>query len=362
MDIVKATASYEKWLGGHTKLVPADLKRKHRLMADRTDPFPFFRGTFYRWAQRWQTLGADLCGAPAVLAVGDIHIENFGTWRDAEGRLAWGVNDFDEAAVLPYTQDLVRLAASAAVEARQERLSLSVPDICETVASGYRGGLKRRRDGTLRPTLLDGDRRWLAPPRTAAEARGWWRRLERDLTRARPVPRAATAALRATLPRGAEVSVTGARAVGVGSLGKPRFAALAQWQGGPISREVKALVPSAVCWATGEERPPALPSILARAVRSPDPHFQVCGGWVCRRIAPDIERSAFVAGQGNATAARLLEAMGRELACVHDGDAAAVLADLARRPRKWLRKGVATMLSDVLDDWAAWRRKPGDRR
>ena len=32
-----------------------------------------------------------------VLAVGDLHVENFGTWRDTEGRLIWGINDFDEA-------------------------------------------------------------------------------------------------------------------------------------------------------------------------------------------------------------------------------------------------------------------------
>ena len=51
--------------------------------------------------------------APQVLAVGDLHTENFGTWRDGEGRLVWGINDFDEVAVMPYTLDLVRLAASA---------------------------------------------------------------------------------------------------------------------------------------------------------------------------------------------------------------------------------------------------------
>jgi hypothetical protein len=26
---------------------------------------------------------------PRVLGVGDIHLENFGTWRDAEGRMVW---------------------------------------------------------------------------------------------------------------------------------------------------------------------------------------------------------------------------------------------------------------------------------
>jgi uncharacterized protein (DUF2252 family) len=48
-----------------------------------------------------------------VLGVGDLHVENFGTWRDVEGRLVWGINDFDDANVIPYTGDLVRFAASA---------------------------------------------------------------------------------------------------------------------------------------------------------------------------------------------------------------------------------------------------------
>ena len=52
---------------------------------------------------------------PKVLAVGDLHIENFGTWRDSEGRLVWGVNDFDETWRLPYTQDLVRLTTSTLI-------------------------------------------------------------------------------------------------------------------------------------------------------------------------------------------------------------------------------------------------------
>jgi hypothetical protein len=39
-------------------------------------------------------------GAPVVTGVGDLHVENFGTWRDADARLVWGVNDFDEAAVM----------------------------------------------------------------------------------------------------------------------------------------------------------------------------------------------------------------------------------------------------------------------
>src|SRR5207248_373594 len=89
------------------------LEYKHERMADPDNPFPFFRGTYYRWVQHWPDVCPELADAPRVLAVGDLHVENYGTWRDADGRLAWGVNDFDEADELPYTNDLVRLAASA---------------------------------------------------------------------------------------------------------------------------------------------------------------------------------------------------------------------------------------------------------
>src|SRR5476649_440414 len=111
MNIVQATRQFEAWLRRHIPVVEADLAYKHEQM--RADPFLFFRATFYRWAQLWPEHCPTLAQSPEVLAVGDLHIENFGTWRDAEGRLVWGVNDVDEVCRLPYTQDLVRLATSA---------------------------------------------------------------------------------------------------------------------------------------------------------------------------------------------------------------------------------------------------------
>jgi len=100
MRIAKATASYEAWLGKRITLLPADLRRKHAAMAEGV--FFFFRATFYRWMQLWPEVCAKECQAPRVLAVGDLHVENFGTWRDVEGRLVWGINDFDEVYELPY--------------------------------------------------------------------------------------------------------------------------------------------------------------------------------------------------------------------------------------------------------------------
>ncbi|MGL1576695.1 DUF2252 family protein, partial [Vibrio parahaemolyticus] len=69
--------------------------------------------TFWRWVEVMPGVCPDLVTAPRVLAVGDLHVENYGTWRDAEGRLVWGINDFDEAFEMPYALDLLRLATSA---------------------------------------------------------------------------------------------------------------------------------------------------------------------------------------------------------------------------------------------------------
>ena len=113
MNIVDSTAAYESWLRAQLEgdVVEDDIDDKHAKMA--ADPFQFLRATYWRWAETIFDVCPKLKDAPAVLAVGDLHIENFGTWRDSEGRLVWGVNDFDEAAKMPYALDLVRLATSA---------------------------------------------------------------------------------------------------------------------------------------------------------------------------------------------------------------------------------------------------------
>jgi uncharacterized protein (DUF2252 family) len=69
-------------------------------------------------------------------------VENFGTWRDSRGRLAWGMNDFDEACELPFTNDLVRLATSAVFAANAVRIEASIEMVCELLLTGYGNGLQ----------------------------------------------------------------------------------------------------------------------------------------------------------------------------------------------------------------------------
>jgi uncharacterized protein (DUF2252 family) len=117
-NIVQATKSYEAWKRGYGLVVATELRDKHEKMKE--DPFQFLRSTYHRWAQLWPQICAEAWRAPQVLSVGDLHVDSFGTWRDEEGRLCWGVDDFDESWPLPYSNDLTRLAASTRIATRWE--------------------------------------------------------------------------------------------------------------------------------------------------------------------------------------------------------------------------------------------------
>ncbi|HBH42194.1 MAG TPA: hypothetical protein DDW26_09890, partial [Rhizobiales bacterium] len=104
--------------------------------------FAFLRATFYRWASLWPEVCPDLVKAPRVLAVGDLHVDNFGTWRDTEGRLVWGVNDFDEVANMPYAVDLVRLVTSAILAKQENGLTIDASGAATAALEGYRESLE----------------------------------------------------------------------------------------------------------------------------------------------------------------------------------------------------------------------------
>ena len=115
-----------------------------------TARFVFLRATYWRWAEIIPEICPDLMSAPPVLAVGDIHLENYGTWRDREGRLVWGVNDFDEAAEMPYTLDLARLSTSAALAVPADEKQRQTQG--KAILEGYADGLARPRPGPARRT------------------------------------------------------------------------------------------------------------------------------------------------------------------------------------------------------------------
>lgn len=354
MNIRASTKRYEAWLRSKVDVVEADLDLKHAEM--RAASFPFLRATFYRWVERAPALAPELLDAPEVLAVGDLHIENFGTWRDGEGRLVWGVNDFDESYPLPYTSDLLRLATSAHVAVVTEHLSVTRREACDAILGGYRRGI----EAGGRPFVLAEEHGWLrriALGKLRDPVR-YWKKIRMLPEHRDELPKAAERALLDDLPEKRLELRFARRIAGLGSLGRPRFVAIADWRGGVVARETKPLLPSACALASGDGRI-FYPDVVGRAVRVPDPFLRVQDGWIARRLAPDCARIDLVDLPANHDESKLLFAMGFETANVHLGTIGArerIAADLRGREPRWLHRAVKRMTADVLADRLAFSR------
>src|SRR6266571_3398804 len=296
MNMVKATRRFEEWLRRRTAVVEPDLRTKHKHMAEAA--FPFLRATFYRWMQVWPEVCSDLAKAPKVLAVGDLHIENFGTWRDAEGRLIWGVNDFDEAAEVPYTNDLLRLATSAILAAEEGHLALKPKEACNAILDGY-GKSLAEHGGAF---VLEEEHKWL-------------------------------------------------RQIATGELRDP----VPFWKKMDGLPEVKSAIP-----ASAREGPTEIlyPAIMNHAVRAPDPFVQVRGRWIVRRLSPHCSRIELSLLPKNRDECRLLFAMGWETANIHLGSRGAlkeVRRHLETLTRRQLESDAQAMTKAVRKDWQRWR-------
>lgn len=350
-DIVQSTKDYEAWLraqlGGD--LVEADLAKKHGKM--KSGGFPFLRATYWRWAEIILDLCPDLASAPAVLAIGDTHLENFGTWRDEEGRLVWGANDFDDAATMPYALDLVRLATSA-ILARADG-SLSAGAIATAILGGYRRGLAQPM-----PVILERDYKWLrkAVLLPDGERKDFWDKFAALPACQKPPAEKYLQALQASLSDPTITFQPKPRTAGTGSLGRPRFVALIDWRGGPILREAKALAMSA--WSLRHN--PADMSIhvgiiAAGRARSPDPQYKVSGDVLVRRLSPNSRKIEVEGDLDILLSSDMLDLMGFEIGNCHSNDTtriSAILHDLDKRGPDWLRTAAKAAAAAVESEQA----------
>ncbi len=162
------------------------LERDAALVAEKlakmsTSAYAFFRGS-------GRLFGADLAQpgawptrfggfeAAQILIAGDPHIENFGTFRAADGTAAFDMNDFDAARYGPYWWDVRRLALSIFVawdaiglglddaEAAASGLVAAYVEEIEAIAAGAEGvrvrpaaGFGAVVDDLFRRALRDGD-------------------------------------------------------------------------------------------------------------------------------------------------------------------------------------------------------------
>jgi uncharacterized protein (DUF2252 family) len=358
VNFIKATRNYEKWLAGEIRLVPADLALKHRYMADSF--FAFFRGTFYRWAQLWPEVCAPLAEAPEVMAVGDLHVENFGTWRDLEGRLVWGINDFDEAFPMAFTNDLTRLLASVQIACPEGFLKIKGTAAAEILLGGYRKGLQSGG----KPFVLAEEQ---TPLREMARNRlrdpeKFWGHLERQ-QKVKSLPRSARKALLASLPERGEEARLARRVAGVGSLGHERYIAIAWHHGGRIAREVKSRAPSACVWAGQRGKKDYYRRLNEKGVRCRDPFLSLTKEWVVRRLSPDCCRLELTDFPERWDEEALLLAMGWETANIHlaSRNSTAILKSLGKIRAAAIDQSATDMIKVLHKDWKRWRSKSQPR-
>ena len=327
---------------------PDRLKLKYAAM--RAGPFAFLRGSCHLFYARLSREGI-FKSAPLSWCCGDLHLENFGSYK-ADNRLVhFDINDFDEAALAPATCDLVRMLTSLRIAADGVAIKVSDADhLCsifvdtyaDALASGKAYWVERETSEGVVRTLLDDlrvrQRRDFLNTRTVLKGRK--RVLRTDGVKALAVNETQRTcvmnfmnAFAKTQPNPDFYSVidVGRRIAGTGSLGVDRYAILVRGKGSPNSNYLLDLKQ-------------ALPSTLARRVRVCQPQWcseaarivsvqrrmqavsfaflrPVLVGeepFVLRALQPSEDRVTLrVARQSTAELEQLIQTMGRLTAWAH---------------------------------------------
>jgi hypothetical protein len=328
-----ATERYEAWVADHLNIVERHLQHKYEKMRGE-GVFTFLRGTYYRWAELWESERKALArrgmlspDAPTVFAVGDLHLENFGTWRDSEGRLVWGINDFDEAYPLDYTNDLVRLATSAFLARKHASLhwGFSHKTLCGELLAGYQETLNNGGQAFVLRHGIPWLWRIATHPTRSPEA--FWEKLysrkhKRISKELRKLAKEAETAIGRCLPfdDSFKERLLRPRQAGVGSLGRPRFIQFFEGKNGQFVREAKVVLPSAAVFV-GLGKPIRKPyrKVLEGAVRVCDPFYRVRRGWLVRRLAFDTNKIELQSLSTVQAFRNYFHAMGSETANIHLG-------------------------------------------
>lgn len=321
---------------------------KYRKM--RADPFVFLRGTCHLFYERLAGLDIDL-KAPATWVCGDLHLENFGSYK-GDNRLAYfDINDFDEAALAPCSWDLVRFLSSIRLgadslsinEAEADMLSrIFVDAYAAALATGKARWVERETACGLVRDLLDGlgNRSRVAFLDSRTELKGKRRRIRCDGTKALPVSDDQKARIESFVrkfsktqpnPKFFEVLDVARRIAGTGSLGVERYIVLIEGKGSPESNyllDIKEALPSSLVaslqieqpqWASEADRVVALQERL-QAIAMAFLHAVTIEGrpYILRGLQPSEDRVAL--NRWNGKIRRLeevLSTMGQVLAWDH---------------------------------------------
>ncbi|MFI5207177.1 MAG: DUF2252 domain-containing protein [Gemmatimonadales bacterium] len=261
---------------------PERLRLKYEALC--SGAFRFLRGTCHLFYEDWPKR-SPLSSAPRTWICGDLHLENFGSYKGDDRIIYFDINDFDEAVLAPCTFELARFATSVLLGAQdfgagRPQATTLVRHFLDAYAEALGRGKARRverlvAEGMVRElldALLKRTRRELLDHRT--ERQGGKRRLKlgKRALPASPVQRRAVVALLKAYARTQEspaffrVLDVARRVAGTGSLGVQRYVVLVEGKGSPDDnylldlKEARptALAPYVPCrqprWANEAER------------------------------------------------------------------------------------------------------------
>jgi uncharacterized protein (DUF2252 family) len=245
---------------------PERLAMKYAKMAQ--SPFAFLRGACHLFYQALAD-SALFRDAPLAWCCGDLHFENFGSYKGDDRQVYFDINDYDEAALAPATWDLVRLLTSircgAAALHATDGEAFTVSQSC---LEAYRGALidgkplwvERETSGGLVNALLTalqgGERAAFLDKRTTRK--GHRRNLKLDGVKVLPAADEQKQTVTAFMdgfaagqqnPGFFQVLDIGRRIAGTGSLGVERFVVLVEGKGSPDGNyliDIKEAKPSAL--------------------------------------------------------------------------------------------------------------------
>ena len=299
---------------------PERLALKYAAM--RRTAFVFLRGSCHLFYDR---LPPDplLAQAPAAWCCGDLHLENFGSYKGDDRLAYFDINDFDEAALAPLSWDLLRFLTSVLVGANEmglhprEAHALCVAFLdtyAATLAGGAPGAVEAETaDGLVRSLLEDVSKR--SRPEfldRRTEHHGAHRRIRIDGKKAlaadsagRDRAQALLAAFARTQPDPsffAPLDVA-RRIAGNGSLGLERYVILVHGKGGPDGNyllDLKQAPASSLAphlrqaqpaWATQAQR---IVAVQSRMQAVPEAFLHALGdgqhSYVLRALLPSEDR------------------------------------------------------------------------
>lgn len=216
---------------------PEILPRKFELM--RQDAFGFLRGSCFLFYE--DLLARHLPDSPLVWCCGDLHLQNFGTFK-GDNRLAYfDLNDFDECALAPAAWELVRCCASILVAGPGLKLSSTAAQkLAAEYLDAYAAALRHGKALWLERATADGPiGRLLAGLKNRKQRRFLRERVDHQRIRTNtgrvlPVSQAQFTSLRELLLRlryPGRLLDAGRRIAGLGSLGLERYVLLVSSNG-----------------------------------------------------------------------------------------------------------------------------------